>query len=206
MSDRVAVMSGGRVEQIGTPSEVYEDPETVFVADFLGVSNLTDAEAVSGNDHECMVRLGEFTLRGGCGDIGARGPIKIVARPERVELLPFDAGERENTLPGLVERTVYVGANVQVIVRLATGQPIQAQITNTGSTNAYKQGTGVMVHIPPEALRVLAAPAGNGTKSAELGPAAEAVPATAAARQQSMTATEGGPTHDAVRPQARHPD
>src|SRR6202020_3232968 len=46
MSDRVAVMSGGRIEQIGTPAEVYESPATVFVADFLGVSNLMDAEPV----------------------------------------------------------------------------------------------------------------------------------------------------------------
>ena len=45
MSDRVAVMSAGRIEQIGTPAEVYESPATVFVADFLGVSNLMDAEA-----------------------------------------------------------------------------------------------------------------------------------------------------------------
>jgi spermidine/putrescine transport system ATP-binding protein len=180
MSDRVAVMNGGHVEQIGTPSEVYEDPATVFVADFLGVSNLTDAEAVSGNDHECMVRIGEFTLRGGCGDIGARGPVKIVARPERVELLPFDSGQRDNALPGLVERTVYVGANVQVIVRLATGQAMQAQITNMGSANGYKQGTAVLVHVPPEALRVLAAPTGNGAAPPEDASATGAVAAAGA--------------------------
>jgi spermidine/putrescine transport system ATP-binding protein len=175
MSDRVAVMNAGQVEQIGTPAEVYEDPATVFVADFLGVSNLTDAEAVAGNENECTIRIGEFTLRGGCGDITARGPVKIVARPERVELLPFDAGPRDNTLPGLVERTVYVGANVQVIVRLATGQAIQAQVTNVGSADGYKQGTGVLVHIPPEALRVLAAPTGNGAGPSEAGSATEAV-------------------------------
>ncbi len=46
MSDRVAVMSGGRVEQAGTPREIYEEPATVFVADFLGVSNLLGAEAI----------------------------------------------------------------------------------------------------------------------------------------------------------------
>src|SRR5439155_5994427 len=46
MSDRVAVMSNGRIEQIGTPAEVYEDPATVFVADFLGVSNLMHATAI----------------------------------------------------------------------------------------------------------------------------------------------------------------
>src|ERR1700757_1766556 len=82
MSDRIAVMNKGRIEQIGTPAEIYEDPGTVFVADFLGV-------AATGP--ECPARSGEFTLGAGCGDTRARGAVKIVARPERVELLPFDA-------------------------------------------------------------------------------------------------------------------
>jgi spermidine/putrescine transport system ATP-binding protein len=177
MSDRVAVMDAGRIEQIGTPADVYEDPATVFVADFLGVSNLTAAEAVSGTDQDALIRIGEFTLRASSGDIAARGPVKIVARPERVELLPFDAGERENSLPGLVERTVYVGANVQVIVRLATGQVMQAQITNTGSAGDYHQGAAVLIHIPPEALRVLAARGRDGAEPSEEAPSAEAVAA-----------------------------
>jgi spermidine/putrescine transport system ATP-binding protein len=177
MSDRVAVMNAGRIEQIGTPADVYEDPSTVFVADFLGVSNLTDAEAVSSNGRECIVRVGDFTLRAACGDVGARGAVKVVARPERLRLLPFDGPESENSLPGLVERTVYVGANVQVIVRLATGQAIQAQVTNAGATADYVQGTAVRVQVPPDALRVLAAPTADSTERSLAAPAAEAVPA-----------------------------
>jgi spermidine/putrescine transport system ATP-binding protein len=180
MSDRVAVMNAGRIEQIGTPAEVYEDPATIFVADFLGVSNLTDAESISSGGRDCTVRIGEFTLRAGCGDVTARGAVKIIARPERVELLPMDSGESANSLPGLVERTIYVGANVQVIVRLATGQTIQAQITNTGAATQYRQGTPVRVHVPPDALRVLAARAGESVAEPDEAPAAEAVPAAGA--------------------------
>jgi spermidine/putrescine transport system ATP-binding protein len=156
MSDRLAVMNAGRIEQIGSPADVYEDPASVFVADFLGISNLTDAEAVTGNGRECTIRIGEFTLRAACGDLSARGAVKIVARPERVNLLAMDSGENENVLPGLIDRSVYVGANIQVIVRLATGQPILAQMTNTGSRDDYRQGTPVRVQLPPDALRVLA--------------------------------------------------
>jgi spermidine/putrescine transport system ATP-binding protein len=179
MSDRIAVMNGGRIEQVGTPAEVYEDPATVFVADFLGISNLTDAEAVSGAGHECAVRIGEFTLRAGCGDVGARGAVKIVARPERIELLAPDAGGGENTLPAMIERTVYVGANVQVIVRLATGQALQAAVTNTGGWTGYQQGTPVAVRIPPDALRVLAVPALAGPGEAVATPEAAAEPLAA---------------------------
>jgi spermidine/putrescine transport system ATP-binding protein len=154
MSDRVAVMSAGRIEQIGTPAEVYEDPSTVFVADFLGVSNLMDAQATGSPGDVCTVRVGEFTMRAGCGDVKARGPVKIVARPERVLLLE-PGSSQENCLPGMVERTVYVGSSVQVMVRLATGASVQSSIANMGSTGTYQQGTPVSVHVPAEALRVL---------------------------------------------------
>src|SRR5512134_3756958 len=63
MSDRLAVMSNGRVEQVGTPSEVYEEPATAYVADFLGVSNLMDASAAgSTSDGRGKVRIGDFEL------------------------------------------------------------------------------------------------------------------------------------------------
>ena len=87
MSDRLAVMSNGRVEQVGTPSEVYEEPRTTYVADFLGVSNLMDARA-DGADRQgwTTVRLGEFELVAEHGDTDARGDVKVVIRPERVRL------------------------------------------------------------------------------------------------------------------------
>jgi len=165
MSDRIAVMNTGRIEQVGTPQAVYEEPATVFVADFLGAANLMDAVAVDSGSGECLVRVGEFALRAGGGDLGARGPVKIVARPERVALRAHgEAGE--NCLPGMVERTVYVGANVHVIVRLPTGGTIQASVANRGERGALSQGTPVAVQVPAEALRVLA-PAGSGTGPGE---------------------------------------
>jgi spermidine/putrescine transport system ATP-binding protein len=174
MSDRLAVMNAGRIEQIGTPEEVYEDPATVFVADFLGVSNLMDAEAVGADGRGCTVRVGDFALRAGCGEVSARGQVKIVARPERVRLLEHGAAA-DNCLPGMVERTVYVGSSLQVIVRLATGASVQASVANTGAGEDHKQGTPVAVQIPPESLRVLAP--GPLAPQAEAEPAAEPVPA-----------------------------
>ncbi|HEX4011274.1 MAG TPA: ABC transporter ATP-binding protein [Solirubrobacteraceae bacterium] len=154
MSDRVAVMNGGRVEHIGTPEAVYESPATVFVADFLGVSNLMDAQTVDRGPEHCTVSVGDFRLRAACGDLDARGAVKVVARPERVELLEHGS-ERDNCLPGMVERTVYVGATLQVMVRLATGAQLQASITNTGHADGYQQGTPVSVHVPADALRIV---------------------------------------------------
>jgi spermidine/putrescine transport system ATP-binding protein len=158
MSDRLAVMNAGRVEQVGAPRDVYEDPETLFVADFLGVSNLMDAIAHGARDGGCRVVLDRFELeaRAGGGDVS--GPAKIVIRPERVELEPHGAPSGPNRLPAMVERLVYVGSAVQVIVRAATGQALQALVQNTGKGVPYEQGTPVQLHLPADALRVLAAP------------------------------------------------
>jgi spermidine/putrescine transport system ATP-binding protein len=162
MSDRVAVMNAGKVEQIGTPAQVYESPATVFVADFLGVSNMMDADAMPGPSGGCTVRVGEFALTAGCGELSARGPVKIVARPERISLHGRESGtEGRNCLPGMVERTVYAGASLQVMVRLATGASLQASITNRGTAAGWTQGTPVVAEIPPHALRVLAGDPGN---------------------------------------------
>ncbi|HWO70226.1 MAG TPA: ABC transporter ATP-binding protein [Actinomycetota bacterium] len=155
MSDRIAVMSNGRVEQVGAPHEVYEEPASAYVADFLGVSNLMSATG-QGPDPSgrCRVRLGEFELLGGQGDTDARGPVRLCIRPERVRLEP--AGTTgENRVPGMVERLVYVGSTIQVIVHLAPGQTLQAWVQNQGQELPWRQGTPVAVHLPAEALRVL---------------------------------------------------
>jgi spermidine/putrescine transport system ATP-binding protein len=161
MSDRLAVMNGGRIEQIGAPQDVYETPETLFVADFLGVSNLMDATGRGSVDGRCRVEIGRFELDAGGGSSDVTGPAKVVIRPERVELEPHEADLGPNRLPGMVERVVYVGSAVQVLVRVATGETLQALVTNTGTELPYEQGTPVQLHMPVEALRVL--PAGDGS-------------------------------------------
>ena len=155
MSDRIAVMSQGRVEQVGPPKEIYEEPATAYVADFLGVSNLMDATADGmGEQHRCKIRLGESDLLAGAGEPDARGPVKITIRPERVRL-EEQGTTGANRVPGMVERVVYVGSIMQVIVHLASGQTLQAWVQNQGDGITFAQGTSVAVHLPAEALRVL---------------------------------------------------
>ena len=153
MSDRIAVMADGRVEQVGPPREIYEEPETVFVADFLGASNLMDAEAVGGANI-CRLMVGDFELDAMQGKTDARGPTKVTIRPERVHLEEHGEGG-PNRIPGMVERLVYLGSAVQVITRLAVGTTIQVLVQNTGDEIPWKQGTAVQAYLPAEALRVL---------------------------------------------------
>ena len=154
MSDRIAVMSQGQVEQVGAPKEIYEEPRTAYVADFLGVSNLMESSAQGQGTGGCRVTLGEFELIAGEGESDTLGASKITIRPERVDLQQTGT-MGENRVPGMVERVVYVGSTLQVFVTLAPGQRIQAWIQNEGGAVPFESGTPVAVHLPREALRVL---------------------------------------------------
>jgi spermidine/putrescine transport system ATP-binding protein len=160
MSDRLAVMNGGHIEQVGAPQDVYEDPETLYVADFLGVSNLMEATIVSSGTSACQVALDGYELQTRGTDRDVTGEAKIVIRPERVELEEHGSPSGPNRIPGMVERVVYVGSAIQVIVRGATGESLQALVQNTGGGIPYEQGTPVQLHLPVDALRVL--PSGIG--------------------------------------------
>jgi spermidine/putrescine transport system ATP-binding protein len=156
MSDRLAVMAGGRIEQVGPPTELYEAPATTYVAGFLGVANLFPATARGGGDGggRCRLRLGEFDLEAAGGDTAATGDVRVVIRPERVRLEPYGS-TGPNRVPGMVERLVYQGPATQLVVRLANGESLQALVQNQGQPLSWRQGTAIAVHLPPDALRVL---------------------------------------------------
>jgi spermidine/putrescine transport system ATP-binding protein len=156
MSDRLAVMSGGRIIQLGTPRQVYEEPADAYVADFLGVSNLMDATVTQpgGPSSPCRLRLGDFELVATCGEVRSTGAVKLAIRPERVQVQAFEATEA-NRVPGMVERLVFLGAATQVFVRLAQGAQLQALVHNDGAPAGWSQGTPVSVVLPADALRVL---------------------------------------------------
>jgi spermidine/putrescine transport system ATP-binding protein len=152
MSDRMAVMSDGLVQQLGTPRDVYEEPATTFVADFLGVSNLMSAHTDGGG----RVRLGDAVLAAGRGDLEARGEVRLTIRPERVRVEPAGTGG-ENRLPCIVGRVVYLGSVTQILLELAGGQTLQATASAADGLPPG-EGEAVTVHLPPDALRVLVEP------------------------------------------------
>ena len=154
MSNRLAVMDGGRIMQLGTPEEVYREPLTEFVADFLGVANLLDVECLSDSGSMRNVRFGEFTLEAQVPAGHASGAGRAVIRPECVELA--EAGlTGNNRLPGMVDRTVFLGSTTQVMVRLPQGAVVQSLVTNNIVEDELSTGDPVTVCLPAQALRVL---------------------------------------------------
>jgi spermidine/putrescine transport system ATP-binding protein len=156
MSDRIAVMNRGHVEQAAPPKAIYEEPETVFVADFLGVSNLLEATAVGQDGEACTVKVGDRTLRAQQGATGASGDVKVMIRPERIEIEPHsNAGEER--MPGMVERSVFLGGAYEVHIRVLGGELLKAMVPNDGgvASASLEPGAAVSLHLPPDALRVL---------------------------------------------------
>ncbi len=150
MSDRLAVMNAGKIVQIGTPRQVYEEPADTYVADFLGAANLMEVEVVSAG----ALRIGDFALAAHRCE-ASEGSAHAVIRPERVRIEEHGSAG-DNRVPAMVERVVFLGAFTQVMLRLAPGIPMQALMQNDGERPDLTQGTPVHVHLPPDSLRVLA--------------------------------------------------
>ncbi|MFC5219578.1 ABC transporter ATP-binding protein [Streptomyces coerulescens] len=159
MSDRIAVMDQGRVVQCGTPREVYESPQSEFVADFLGVANLLDGhllERSRGSRGPSEVRIGDFTVPATCAADTAPGPVRVVVRPERIRLEPRGKkGVPVHTLPCVVDRLVYVGATTQVMARLPHGPALRVLVVNDSDRDLLTPGTPALVSCAPEAIRIL---------------------------------------------------
>src|ERR1700728_777225 len=122
MSDRLAVMNAGRIAQIGTPREVYEEPADSYVADFLGAANLIEIQIMERTvDSASTLKLGDSLLTTSVAVPAAPGATgQAVIRPERVRV-EAHGSPGPNRVPALVERVVYLGAATQVLLRLATG-------------------------------------------------------------------------------------
>ena len=153
MSDRLAVMNAGRIVQIGTPRQVYEEPADTYVADFLGAANLMEIDVVTAGAG--ALRLGDWALTSQRCEATAAGRAHAVIRPERVRIEEHGSAG-ENRVPAMVERVVFLGPATQVMLRLAPGISLQALMQNDGERPDLTQGTPVHCYLPPDALRVLA--------------------------------------------------
>ncbi len=139
LSDRVGVMTDGRVEQIGTPQEVYRTPNTPFVAGFVGPTNRLEGTATGRSGSRLLVRVGEETVRvsGTEARIGDRVLVFL-----RLEALHLD-GAAENRFPGTVEAVVYHGAVSLLELRTKLGR-LRVRIPE-GRSGAFRAGAEVTV-------------------------------------------------------------
>jgi spermidine/putrescine transport system ATP-binding protein len=134
MSDRIAVMNRGVVEQVADPETVYERPGTTFVAGFIGVSNLMPGEIVSSNGAGTHMRLdaGPTVKAQDSGGVQAGERAHAVVRPEKLELRQAGAAAEGSraSVEGQVESSLYLGTATQMVVRLGDGTRMTVLVPN----------------------------------------------------------------------------
>ena len=147
MADRIVVMNAGRIEQIGTPAEVYERPLSKFVARFIGAGNVVDVKHVEGN----RVEIAGQSLRVGQGDFaGAGRDMSFCVKTHDIELLPPGEERGENMLSGVVRSQAYLGSTRDYIVDI--GQEV---LVTAPPTFDVPPGSKVGVRMRAERLRGL---------------------------------------------------
>jgi spermidine/putrescine transport system ATP-binding protein len=134
MSDRIAVMNRGVIEQLDEPEEIYERPSTTFVAGFIGVSNLMPGEVVSANGGSVELRLDAGpTVQAGADEATVGERAHAVVRPEKLQLHAASNGDGaagRASVEGQVESSLYLGTATQVVVALGDGTRLTVLVPN----------------------------------------------------------------------------
>jgi spermidine/putrescine transport system ATP-binding protein len=147
MADRIAVMNGGRIEQLGAPDELYERPATPFVAGFLGISNMLSGTVVGPDS----VRLADGTLVRAQVD-GKAGAVAAGVRPEKITI---GDGGGANVLEGRITESAYLGVATQLVVKTGAGQvQVFSQNIDAGA-RVPSPGSDVTLSWSPESTFVM---------------------------------------------------
>ena len=160
MSDRIAVMRHGRIEQLGTPEKLYEHPRTDFVAGFLGVSNLLDAEVIGRTGELVDLRIADGTfLRAPADAVNGAPRVRIGVRPEKLRVLPLSDTETaaadgdSNAIEGKVLDASYIGVSTQYLVETADGHKLVVYAQNletSGASEVLADGQRVRLAWKPQ--------------------------------------------------------
>jgi ABC-type Fe3+/spermidine/putrescine transport system ATPase subunit len=148
MSDRIAVLHGGRIVQLGSPRELYDHPADAFVADFLGEMNFLPAEWLEGEATACRARIGRAVIEARCpADATFRSgtPVRIAVRPERIAVTARDTATEDAALTGRVSQLIFNGASLAVLVRLDDGGIVRADVSARSSLAELDCGDPVAV-------------------------------------------------------------
>ena len=157
LSDRIAVMNEGKILQVGTPSEIYDAPQTRFVADFIGTSNFLDGVLISENE---VVLATDPPFKVTCAptqDVPLNASVTIAIRPERLDLSTIPTPDASNWLRGTIQDESYLGTTLQYTVQTDYPTPLIAQQQNMGAKNTHRfqRGDTVYLHWSPENAIVL---------------------------------------------------
>jgi spermidine/putrescine transport system ATP-binding protein len=144
MSDRVVVMNAGKIEQVGCAEEIYEHPQTEFVAGFIGVSNIIEGTVAKVEDTLSTVDIGGSKVRVEIIGINVGERVRVLIRPEKISLSTDGAND---SLVGTIGSAIYLGESTQWRVRLGDGQEIAVLEQNRETSRSTQSRIGERVFI-----------------------------------------------------------
>jgi len=154
LSDRIALMRDGRIEQLGNTATLYERPRTRFAGQFLGSCSLIEAVVKRAASDGCIMEtpMGELRV---AGSAPSRQNVTLAIRPEKIRLSPALSTSGENWLRVRIEQRLYVGSETHYELR-AGSQTLRAEVMNNqAGPSGFEVGQEAMVHLAPEALIIL---------------------------------------------------
>jgi iron(III) transport system ATP-binding protein len=154
LSDRIVVMNHGKIEQVGSPADIYQKPATTFVADFMGRSNFIKSTVLSSSRQAlCLDLYGQKMILNADATFSVGDVVNLIVRPEAVRL---SSSPTKTALKGEVRQVEYLGPHVDYEVELPDGTFILAVMYNPAASKAfYEEGSEVWLEIESEALHVL---------------------------------------------------
>ena len=167
MSNRIAVMRAGKIEQLGDPESLYERPQTGFVAGFLGVSNLLEGQVAGRDGGMISIRLTDGTvIRAPIAEGAGADQVLLGVRPEKLRVVPGTDGQAADATMNAVDGTVldssYIGVSTQYLVQTRDGHHMTAYAQNletAGAAEALADGEKVRLTWQPRHTFVIAGPA-----------------------------------------------
>ncbi|MBP9183485.1 MAG: ABC transporter ATP-binding protein [Fuscovulum sp.] len=153
MSDRVGVMSQGRIQQIADPREIYNNPVNGFVAAFVGENNVFSGEVQNPSGGMAGFATAQGSFRARLGQIEGAKAVKLYVRPEHT-ILGMTPGA-ENSIPVTVEEVSFEGNFISVLARTAQGQLIAAEVRNDGSATVPEMGAALHATFDPRLAAIL---------------------------------------------------
>ncbi|MGF1482030.1 MAG: ABC transporter ATP-binding protein [Cyanophyceae cyanobacterium] len=153
MSDRIAVLCEGRILQVGTPREIYEQPNTRFVAEFIGESNFLSGRIIERIATGVVVLVDNLPIPAAFpNDLPIGSFVTLAIRPEKIAIFPADYAD-EPCLLGKIEQSIYLGTDTRYVVRLTPRNCVIVRQQNLGVQNL--DGENVKLKILPESVRIL---------------------------------------------------
>jgi len=151
ISDRIAVMRNGSLEQVGTPRELYENPKTIFIMDFMGDINLFNGTVTrSGNDFTEVATQEGFRFRSSRTTLEVGSKVHAVVRAEDIDITPKGSEEAANKLQGVVKEKMFLLGFMKYLIELKTGEEVIVEVPFMKRERDLETGEAIAMEFAPQ--------------------------------------------------------